>query len=111
MKLNAGWKEVFGAIGICVSIAVAILILMWLLSGCSGFSAAVKVNHDSSAQDVHDTCENNTIGPDLRWYLGKNCGKYCPEMTLGLGWDVRGTPCQGRDPVGNASFRFPIWVK
>jgi hypothetical protein len=110
MKLNPGWKEVFGAIGICVSISLVILAIVSLV-GCAGTSVAIKVNHDSSAQDVHDMCENNLIGPDLRFPIGKGDSPYRPELTFGLGWDVRGRPCQGRDPVGNASFRFPIWVK
>lgn len=111
MSINPGWKEVIGAIGICAGIAILIALFVFVLTGCTGTSAAIKINHDSSAQDVHDACENNTIGPDLRFPLGNHCGKYCPELTLGLGWDVRGRPCQGRDPVGNASFRFPVWTK
>jgi len=110
MKLNPGWKEVFGAIGLCTIIALIIAIVVMLVA-CTGTSVGLKINHDSSAQDVHDACENNTVGPNLRFPIGRGDSPYRPELTFGLGWDVRGRPCQGRDPVGNASFLFPLWVK
>lgn len=110
--MNRGWRETLSAIGIVVVISVAIAILTTCITGCASTpetSVGLKVEHHSSAQDLRDACENNLLGFDIRTNLGRNCGRYCPEVSVGLGWDVRGSPCQGRDPVGEAQFRFPIW--
>lgn len=110
--INRGWKEVFKALGIVAAVSLVILLIVTVITGCAVMpesSAGLKIEHHSSAQDVYDTCENNLAGFDIRMNIGRNCGKYCPEVSVGLGWDVRGSPCQGRDPVGEAQFRFPIW--
>lgn len=111
--MNRGWKETVKAIGIVVAISLVILVAVSWITGCATMpetSVGLKIiEHHSSAQDVYDRCENNLSGFDVRMNLGTNCGKYCPEVSVGLGWDVRGSPCQGRDPVGEAQFRFPIW--
>lgn len=112
VKVNRGWIEVGKALLIVSGISVVIALIVIFLTGCAlapKASVGLKIEHHSSAQDVYDTCENNLAGFDIRMELGDYCGKYCPEVEVGLGWDVRGLPCQGRDPVGEAQFRFPIW--
>lgn len=104
-----GWSETAQAIAISVALALIIAGIAALLSGCAGYSVGVKVEHHSSAEDYYDVCENNLLGADVRIHLGH--GPYAPELSLGLGWDVRGDPCQGSDPVGEAQFRFPVWVR
>jgi hypothetical protein len=111
MRIHSGWKETFKVIGAMVIVGLLVGLVVSCLTGCAGSSAGIKVEHHSSAQDLDDRCDDDLIGFDLRFPLGRNCGDYCPEMSMGLGWDFRGGACQGRSPVGEAQFRTPVWVR
>jgi hypothetical protein len=111
MRIHPGWRETLRVVGAMIVASLLIAGVVSCLSGCAGSSAGLKIEHHSSAQDLDDRCEDNLAGFDLRFPLGRNCGDYCPEMSLGLGWDIRNGPCQGRSPVGEAQFRVPIWVR
>lgn len=109
--MNKGFKEAFGALGITAAVAILIAFFVWVLTGCTETSVGVvPIDHRSSIQDFRDHCEDNLAGVDVRMALGKNCGKYCPEVTVMSGWNLRsGGACQGRDPIGDVKFRFPVW--
>ena len=109
--MNRGTLETLKTVLYVGLLGVLIGILYSCIAGCSGTSAGLKVEHHSSAQDYYDSCEDNLAGFDLRFPLGKGSSPYRPELEFGLGWDFRGGACQGRDPIGEAQLRFPLWVK
>lgn len=113
MKLNRGWKEAFEALGFAIVLGLAIAAVV-ALTGCVGSRAYVEYEHGSSAQDFYDRNTTDMAGlvvaTPLRFHV-EHCTLYCPELEVGLFWEVTGKPVYGRDPVGHVRLRQPIWVR
>ena len=111
--MNKGWKEAFQALGFAVAISLAIAAVV-ALTGCAGTRVLAEYEHHSSAQDYYDLNTSDQVGVivavPLR-FRTEDCSTYCPELEVGLSWEVTGTPTFGRDPVGTLRLRQPIWVK
>lgn len=103
--MNKGWKEAFTAAGIAIALGVVI----FLLVGCVPMKAALEYEHHSSAQDFYDLNTSDQVGLIVTAKLCREPTFYCPELDLGLAWEVTGTPTFGRDPVGTIRLRQPVW--
>lgn len=112
MKLNRGWKESLEAAGVALLVAGVIALLAFLV-GCSGTRVLAEYEHHSSAQDYYDLNTSDQVGAVIAVPLRIResvCSKYCPELELGLHWEVTGVPVYGRDPVGTIRLRQPLYV-
>ena len=113
--MNKGWRESFSALGVGIGLALAIAGVVALLSlvGCSGTRVLAEYNHQSSAQDFYDLNTSDTVGVivavPLR-FKESHCDLYCPELEAGLSWELTDKPVFGRDPVGTLRLRQPIYI-
>lgn len=112
--MNRGWKESFEALGAAIVVGLVIALLSWALSGCSGTRVLAEYEHHSSAQDFYDLNTADQAGlvvaVPLRLREGV-CDRYCPELEVGLSWELTDKPVFGRDPVGTLRLRQPIYVR
>lgn len=107
MKISKGWKEAIQA----AAAAAIIGFVIWLLCGCTGTTVGAKYTHHSSVPDYYDTNTTDAIGPYARWYLCRDNRVNCPELEIGMLWEVGGPPVYGRNPVGDVQIRMPVWKK
>lgn len=112
--MNRGWKESFEALGAAIVVGLVIALLSWALSGCSGTRVLAEYEHHSSAQDFYDlnTADQAGLVVAVPLRIRENvCSTYCPELEVGLHWELTSKPVFGRDPVGTVRLRQPIFVK
>lgn len=112
--MNRGWKEAFSALGAAILVALVVAVLAWLLSGCSGTRVLAEYEHHSSAQDYFDQNTADQAGVVVAVPLRLRetvCESYCPELEVGLHWELTSKPVFGRDPVGTIRLRQPVWVQ
>jgi hypothetical protein len=84
------------------------------LGGCVGSSLILEYEHHSSAQDYYDQNTSDMAGlvfnTPLR-FKPEHCDLYCPELEVGLFWELTDKPVFGRDPVGTLRLRQPLIIR
>jgi hypothetical protein len=113
--MNRGWKETIKAAGLGWAAAgiIAIVVALVALSGCAGSSLLAEYEHHSSAQDLDDLATADMVGLVFSTPIRlrpSDCSRYCPELEMGLHWEITNEPVFGRDPVGTIRLRQPIYL-
>lgn len=105
-----GLKEAAGAIAAAVAVGCLIAFCWTMLVGCAGGKAYVHYEHHSSIPDYYDKETADLAGFCVMVNLGAGDSKFKPWMQGCVNKEMGGAPTFGRDPSGELSVNFPVYV-